>query len=446
MELTIKTIDEAPPQALDIERAVIGAMLIERDAVTSAIETDVSDSFYHPQHSLIFRAIKELYLADHPVDQLSVIEKLRGAKNINIDEIELSLPEMASEAANVATVKYYCQQLKDKATLRKLLALAASIKSRCYEQNASPANILTDIDTGIVGMLNSTDGFKSVKRAGEVIPEVMDIIERRALSQTGIVGIPTGFEKLNEITSGWHRGNYIIVGAPTKSGKTNLGLHFAITAVEREIPVIVFSMEMTHRELVERLVSNKSDFETTAAHYHKPTTQDWESMARASSRIDTWPFYIDSTAGISIAQLSARIKSLLKKYKAGLVVVDYLQLMSGMGERNRQAEVEHISRGLKALALSVDIPIIVISQYNRGVKGETRRPVLQDLRDSGALEQDANIVILLHQPTEDEINENMPGTYAKHEIRTLIVAANRQGPTGDIPVRFRGEISKFMDI
>ena len=438
--------NDVPPQAVDVERALLGAMMLDSESVGVSVDMRIDDSFYHPQNSIIYGVIRKLYSGEHPVDPLSVADGLKAIGSLDKIGGDAVLKQLINEAVNVATTEYYCKMINEKAELRKLITLSNTVKARCMGSEPDVNGIIADIDSEIMCILSGTDIFKNLRRAGDVIPEVMEIIEKRATAEDGLTGVPTGFLKLDEVTSGWQRGSYVIVGAPTKMGKTNLGLHFAVETVKANIPVLVFSMEMTHRDMVERLISHESGVETTAANYRKPVEQDWESMANGNAEIDKWPFYIDTTPGMNVAQLSERVKSIVKKCKIKLIVIDYIQLMQGMGESGRQAQVENISRKIKALALSVDIPIVAISQYSRGAKNETRKPVLQDLRDSGALEQDANIVILLHQPTEQEIDENIPGCYKKYEIRTLMIAANRQGPTCDIPVRFKGEIATFMDV
>jgi len=374
-------LDKAPPQAPEIERAILGAMLMDRESVWVAIGVGIQDSFYKPEHSVIFRAMSELYEAEDPVDQLSVAEKLKSSGKLDMVGGDVALSALLKDAANFATVEHYSKIIKKKAQLRRVIVITKAISARCMDSAADPLSILNDCDKQLGKILTETSNHLNTRKVEDVLPQVMELIQTRADAVDGVAGIPTGFDMLDSATAGWQNGNVIIVGAKQKEGKSMLGMHFAINGAINNAPTNMYSMEMTHIENVERMVARESGVDTSAVHRNQPSSLDWEKMSKGCATISKWPLYIDTTPGLNIAELSAKVKSAVKKYGIKLVVVDYIQLMDGMGEKGRQSQVEHISRGLKQLALLVNIPIIVISQFSRGEKGEHRRPRLSDLRD-----------------------------------------------------------------
>ena len=368
------------PHATDIERAILGAMIMDRDALTVAIGQNLDNCFYKPAHAILFKAMKEMNDAGTPVDHLTLYETLQSSGDDDKIGGMPAISAMVMEAANTATIEYYAKIVYNKALLRKMIMVSITLKQHCLEDNADPLDIISKADQDICSVIEQTKAAVRTRKVSDILPEAVELIEKRASAEDGVAGVPTGFIRLNEITSGWQPGNYIIIGAPPGEGKSNLAAHFAVAAASAHYPTILYTMEMTQVEVTERLIARESRIETTAVHQNKPTPYDWERITDGCAVLSNWPLYIDDTPGMTIVELSARMKNAVKKYGIRLAIVDYLQLMPGMGESGRQIQVETISRGMKKLAGVLRIPIIAVSQYNRQ-KEQGRRPMLSDLRD-----------------------------------------------------------------
>jgi len=448
-ERSMDNLDRLPPQAPDIERAVVGAMLIDEDAIGVAIEMLDEKYFYKPMYAMIFRAVTDLFDNHIPVDQLSVTEMLKKRGQLDMVGGESTISALYEETASAANIRYHCLILKEKALLRELISVTTSYRNRCFENTADPSALLDELEQSIMNLseMRQTRSYYSLE---ETVHEAHAEIERKSQVGAGVTGIDTGFDRLNDLTSGWQNGDLIILAGRPSMGKTALGLDFAKNAASKGVPVGVFSLEMNVMQLVMRLLYNEGRFNSSFMRDRKPGPEDWTRLSDASNRLHNYPIYIDDTPGLSTLELAAKAKRLKTEKGIGLIVVDYLQLMQGTTKESRQQEISSISRGLKSLAKELDIPVIALSQLSRALetRGGDHRPQLSDLRESGAIEQDADVVMFIYRASYYNIDpeyvindEEVP----KEEVAELIIRKQRNGPIGTILLHWIKEYMRFAE-
>lgn len=435
--------DKNPPQSPDIERAVLGAMLLDKEAIGTAVEvlSRDHDYFYKPAHALIFRAITDLYDNNLPVDQLTTAERLKDIGKLEDAGGEASIAALAAETRSTANIRYHCEILREKALLRKMITITTGVRNRCFEESADPTDLLSTLEEQVMNIadLRGTRDFQSLS---EQVYQAHEEIVRRAEAK-GLTGVTSGFTRLDKLTSGWQSSDLIILAGRPSMGKTALALEFAKNAAQHDVPVGFFSLEMSALQLVMRMLFNEGRFDGAALHTRKPKQEDWSRLSDACSRLEKYPIYIDDTPGLSSIELSAKAKRLKRDKDIGMIIVDYLQLMQGTNRESRQQEISSISRSLKTLAKELNIPVIVLSQLSRAVeqRGGDHRPLLSDLRESGAIEQDADVVCLLRRPCKlarDDENDD-------ETLAVVEVAKHRNGPTGDIRLNFEEQYTRFED-
>ena len=422
----------------DIERAILGAMLIDQDAIGVALEEKVDETyFFEASHSLIFRAIKSLYLEDNPVDQLTVSENLRKNKCLDLVGGEMTIGGLVSDTVSAANIKYHITILADKLLKRRLAMIGTTTKSDA-ESTLDGQVVLDKLENEIIKLQEEKPSGSMVK-ISDSIGLAVEHLAKLATTTGFVSGVETGFPKINMYTGGWQAGNMIVIAGRPAQGKSALSVTLAVNAAKAGVGVAFFSLEMSLLELDDRMLSLESGFDTSSLNYQKPEAKDWNRISEAANTLHNLPMWKDDTSGLTIGELSARAKRLKKQENIGLIIVDYLQLMSGNGE-SRQQEVATISRGLKTLAKNLKIPVIALSQLNRKLEDEKREPELSDLKESGSIEQDADKVIFVHNPNyqnfehKDLQNYDFPDLPA-WAIRKLIMKKNRQGRVGNVFVR-----------
>ena len=443
-----------PPQALDMERAVIGAMMIERDAYDKVCEILNPNSFYDAKLGKIYQAIVDLSVKEEPVDLMTVSEQLK--KNGTYEEVggDMALMSLTENVGSAAHIEYHARIVADKNLARELIRLSSDVLSSAY-------NPETDIDE----LMNSAEGRlfevsqKNVKKdfvkVSSVIAEARQRIDAAAQQQEGLSGLAPGITELDKMTAGWQPSDLIIIAARPAMGKTAFVLSMAKNiAVDMGQPVGLFSLEMSNVQLTNRLISNVCEIESGKIKTGRLDSSEWRRLEERINMLEDAKLYLDDTPSLSVFELRTKARRLVKEYGVRLIIIDYLQLMNanGMNFGSREQEVSTISRSLKGLAKELDIPIIALSQLNRSVesrvgsdKGKNARPQLSDLRESGAIEQDADMVCFIHRPEyykifEDEKGESLQG------IAEIIIAKHRNGAVGDVRLRFRGEMAKFMNL
>lgn len=446
-EQTADKLERIPPQAPDIERAVIGSMLIDQNAIGTAIELLNEEFFFQPVHAMIFRAITDLYDEHLPIDQLTVSERLKKRGQLDMVGGDPTLSAIISETTSSANVRYHCLLLREKTLLRRLITITNTYHTKSYEDTADPSSILENLEESLMDLstLRHTQQFVSLE---ETVHKAHAEIEKKAQAGDGLTGVPTGFTKLNAMTAGWQPSDFIILAGRPSMGKTAFALDIAKNAARTGVPVGIFSLEMSAMQLVMRLLFNEGRFNGSQVHVNKPSPEDWTRLGDACNRLHSYPIFIDDTPGLSSIELSAKAKRLKREKDIGLLVVDYLQLMQGSNKESRQQEISSISRGLKTLAKELNIPIIALSQLSRSLeqRGGDHRPLLSDLRESGAIEQDADIVMFIYRASvynidpEYTINDD---NVLKDEVAEIIIRKQRNGPVGTILLHWIKQHTRF---
>ena len=430
------------PHSIDAEKAVIGSMIMDADAVVAASEMITGDDFYQRQYGILFDAMVELYNEGKPVDVLTLQERLK-MKDVpeEFSSIEF-ISELVSSVPTSANVRHYAQTVSDDATLRRLIRVNEEIANTCYQHRESLDEIMNTTEKRIFDVLQkkSTDEYVPIK---DVVLSVIDKIEAAARHKGTVTGLATGFYDLDYKTSGLQPSDLILIAARPSMGKTAFVLNLAqYMCVRNHVPTAIFSLEMSKDQLVNRILSMESKVESQSMRTGTLQPADWEKLIESAGVISTAPLIIDDTPGISITELRSKCRKYKLENDLGLVIIDYLQLMTGGSRKqeSRQQEISEISRSLKALAREINAPVIALSQLSRAC--ETRpdhRPMLSDLRESGAIEQDADVVMFLYR--DDYYNKDTD----KKNISEVIIAKQRNGPIGTVELVWLPNYTKFAN-
>ena len=430
------------PHSIDAEKAVIGSMIMDADAVVAASEMITGDDFYQRQYGILFDAMVELYNEGKPVDVLTLQERLK-MKDVpeEFSSIEF-ISELVSSVPTSANVRHYAQTVSDDATLRRLIRVNEEIANTCYQHRESLDEIMNTTEKRIFDVLQkkSTDEYVPIK---DVVLSVIDKIEAAARHKGTVTGLATGFYDLDYKTSGLQPSDLILIAARPSMGKTAFVLNLAqYMCVRNHVPTAIFSLEMSKDQLVNRILSMESKVDSQSMRTGTLQPADWEKLIESAGVISTAPLIIDDTPGISITELRSKCRKYKLENDLGLVIIDYLQLMTGGSRKqeSRQQEISEISRSLKALAREINAPVIALSQLSRAC--ETRpdhRPMLSDLRESGAIEQDADVVMFLYR--DDYYNKDTD----KKNISEVIIAKQRNGPIGTVELVWLPNYTKFAN-
>ena len=434
-----------PPQAQELEDSVLGALMIEKEAFGTVADLLRPEVFYKDQNRLVFEAIRELAVNDQPIDILSVGEKLKSKGTLEKAGGAVYLADLTRRVASTAHLHYHAEIIAKKATARDLISMAAQIEEKAFDETQDIDDLMQEAEAGIFEITQ-----RSQKRS---VTQVDSARMEKAAKNTGnISGIPSGFHALDKITSGWQTPDLIIIAARPAMGKTAFVLSMAKNiAVDRGIPTAIFSLEMSNVQLVNRLIMNVCELEGDKIKTGKMSKEDKLRLNTKINIMKGKPLYMDDTPSLSIYELRSKARKLVNEHGVKLIIIDYLQLMNAQGSSfgSREQEVSIISRGLKGLAKELDIPIIALSQLNRGVEARTgiegKTPQLSDLRESGAIEQDADMVCFIHRPEYYRIFNDEKSGKDLRGLAQIIVAKHRNGATDSIWLRFRGKYAKFQN-
>jgi replicative DNA helicase len=441
--------ERIPPQSLEAEMAVLGAMLIERDALERAIETLSQDHFYSNAHRIIFAAMRSLFEKDRAVDLVTLTEELKRSGRMADAGGEVYITELIEKVSTAAHVGHYAEIVRSKSTMRDLITAATSIVEECFRQDSETEEIVDDAQNRIfaISMRQQRRDFTDANTLSHLVQKR---IEDAHVKREAITGVPTGFLKFDEMTGGLQPSDFIILAARPSQGKTAMALNMVYhAAVRKQIPVAVFSLEMSKESIFERMVCFGAMVNLRELRTGMFKREKWTDMTNELARLAESDIYIDDTPGLSIVDMKIRTRRLagdLKKKgkKLGMVVIDYIQLIQGpRRSESRQQEVSEISRHLKDLARTLNVPVLALSQLNRRNEDKGRdgnRPQLSDLRDSGSLEQDADVVALIHREEYYKRDDE-----ALRGQATLILGKQRNGPTGDIDLNFHHEYTLFTN-
>ena len=434
-----------PPNALDAERAVVGGILLENDAMNVVMEIVSADDFYSEANARIYEAMHALFARSQPIDHVTLRESLVQSGRlaaIGGDEYIFSL---TNTLPTVANIEAHAKIVREKATIRRLITACHEISASGYGDYGEMEKFLDHAESSVfnVAKQRSRSPYEHV---GKVLSRTFKAIQEAAERGEAITGLPTGFSRLDDMTAGMHPGDLIIVAGRPGMGKTSFALNVGVNAVfKSQKPVAVFSLEMPKEQLVQRMLSSEARVDSGRLRKGQLRADDWPKLARAAGELDTLPIYIDDTPAISLLEVRSKARRIRSEYGAlSLIVIDYLQLMrSGSRNDSREQEISEISRGLKALAKELEIPVIALSQLNRSVETRTtkdKRPQLSDLRESGAIEQDADTIWFIYR--EEVYNRDTPDK----GIAEVIIGKQRAGPTGICRVRFENAYTRFDNL
>ncbi|MBR1573673.1 MAG: replicative DNA helicase [Bacteroidales bacterium] len=436
-----------PPQAIDFEEAVLGALLIEPGCVDEAMEELTPSCFYDPRHRTIFEAMVKLVNEHVALDLLSVSQKLSSQGQLEEIGGAVRLAALSQKIGAAAHIEYYIKILKQKNIQRDLITASFDILKNSYDDSVDVDDLIDMSQSKIFAAIQNSVK-KDVQEIGSVIKTAMDDVERMQ-SQSGLSGVPSGYPSIDRITMGWQPSDLIILAARPSVGKTAFALNIARNAaVDHNMPVAVFSLEMPAIQLAKRLMTSESGLPAEKIKGgQKLEPYEWEQLEFKLKALSKAPLYVDDTPSLPIMEFRTKVKRLVKSKGVRLVIVDYLQLMQGPAELRgmREQEVAAISRTLKATAKELNVPIIALSQLSRNAvqrSGSNGKPQLSDLRESGAIEQDADMVIFVHRPDYLGLAETPDGK----ETTEIIIAKHRNGETADIPMRFKSELVRFVEL
>jgi len=445
----IQELGKVPPQALDLEEAVLGAIMLEKDAIISVIDILRPESFYKENHRLIYEALLELSRKLEPIDLLTVTEELKKKEQLETVGGPYFLTQLTSRIASAAHIEFHARIISQKFIQRELIRVSTQIQEKAFD-NSIDVDDLLDFSESQLFEVAFGNIKKETQKIDAVIDQAIKRIEEISGRAEGLSGVPSGFTKLDRITSGWQPSDLIIIAARPSMGKTALVLSMARNmAIEHNRGIAFFSLEMSSIQLVNRMIVSETGLPADKIRNGNLKKYEWEQLEIQLKSLVEAPIYIDDTPAISVFELRAKARRLKIQYDIQLLVVDYLQLMTGPPETagNREQEVSSISRSLKAIAKELDIPIIALSQLNRSVelRSGDKRPQLSDLRESGAYEQVADLVIFIHRPERFGLLQDADGNSTKG-LAEIIIAKHRNGPIGDVTLKFRTEMAKFTDM
>ncbi len=436
------------PQAVDIERLVLGALMIDKDAFSIVSEILRPETFYEPRHQNIYKAVQSLNMAENPVDIMTVIEELKRQGTLEEIGGPTYIMDLSSHVASSAHIEYHAKILAQKFLARQLISFAGVIETKAFDETVDVDDLMQEAE-GSLFELSQKNMRKDYTPIEPVIKEAIGIMQNAASNEGGLTGLPTGYGKLDDYTAGWQKSDLIIIAGRPAMGKTSFALSLAKNvAVDNYRPIAFFSLEMNNVQLVNRLISNVCEIDGKKILSGQLDDEEWKRLDNNVRKLQSAPIYIDDTEGISIFELRSKARRLVREKNVEMIMIDYLQLMNASGARfgNRQEEVSTISRSLKGLAKELNIPVIALSQLNRTVENrdgiEGKRPQLSDLRESGAIEQDADMVLFVHRPEYYRIYTDEKGNDL-HGMAQIIIAKHRKGGTGDVLLRFRGEFTRF---
>lgn len=443
------SLGKLPPQALDLEESILGALLIEKNAIIQVAEFLRSEHFYSDQHSEIYKAIMDLFTKGDPIDMRTVVASLRKGGKLEITGGAFYIAELTSKVSSASNIEYHSRIIIELSMKRELILIASEIHSKAYDDTIDVFE-LKDFAHGRIEMMDEDNsGSKNMKSVKQIVPEAFKNLQSR---MSGVItGISSGFVDLDRIIFGWRPGLLVVIGGRPAMGKSVFGFQAVYTAAKQfNVPVGAFSMEMTAIEQVDRHLCADSEIESDKIkHGNNISGYEFERISSHYGKLADCPYYIDESPALHISDLRARARRMVNKFGVKIILVDYIQLMRGKlaGEQiNRDQELGNITRGLKAIAKENNITVLAISMLSRAVeqRGGDKRPQLSDLRESGSIEADADIVMFLYRPEYYKITTDTDG-YPTHGLAEVIVAKHRGGNVDTAKLRFVGKFTKFMD-
>lgn len=444
------TMGKLPPQAIDLEEAVLGALMIEKDALNSVIDILKAESFYKESHQRIYNAIITLFTNSEPIDLLTVTNQLRQLGELEMVGGAQYVTTLTTKINSAANIEYHARVVAQSAMKREMISVASKILQDAFEDTTDVFTLLDTVEQSLF-KISESNIRKNYADMSAIMTEALRELERRREQKDGLTGVPSGFTQLDRLTSGWQPTELIILAARPAMGKTAFVVSsLRNAAVDFGMPVAIFSLEMSAVQLVNRMISAEAELDSEKLKKGNLAPHEWTQLHQRIDRLMRAPIYIDDTPALSILELRAKCRRLKQQHDIQMIVIDYLQLMQGDGGKgggNREQEIASISRALKNLAKELNVPVIALSQLSRAVetRGGDKRPQLSDLRESGSIEQDADMVAFLYRPeyygfTQDDAGNSVQG------VGEVIIAKNRSGSLDTIQLRFIGKYTKFADL
>ena len=438
------------PHAPELEEAVIGACLIEQEALPLIADKLRPEMFYDDHHQLIFAALMAMYHAGKKIDILTVKEELARRGNLDAIGGPYAIVQLSSKVASSAHIEYHARIIAQKSLARELITFTSNIQSKAFDETLDVDDLMQEAE-GKLFEISQQNMKKDYTQINPVIDEAYKLIQKAAARTDGLSGLESGFTKLDKMTSGWQNSDLIIIAARPAMGKTAFVLSMAKNiAVDYRNPVALFSLEMSNVQLVNRLITNVCEIPSEKIKSGQLASYEWQQLDYKLKDLLDAPLYVDDTPSLSVFELRTKARRLVREHGVRIIIIDYLQLMnaSGMAFGSRQEELSTISRSLKGLAKELNIPIIALSQLNRGVESregiDGKRPQLSDLRESGAIEQDADMVCFIHRPEYYKIYQDDRGNDLRG-MAEIVIAKHRNGAVGEVLLRFKGEFTRFSN-
>lgn len=442
-------IGKLPPQAVDLEEAVLGALMLDKDALTNVIDILQPKSFYKENHNRIFASIQRIFQRSEPIDILTVTQDLKKSGELEIVGGAYYISQLTNRVASAANAEFHARIIAQKYIQRELIRISTDTIRDAYEDTTDVFDLLDNAEKNLYTIVESNIR-KNYDKMHTLIGAAIKEIEIARNLKTGVTGVESGFTSLDRITSGWQRSDLVIIAARPAMGKTAFVLSVARNAaVEFNKPVAVFSLEMSSLQIVNRLIASESELPGDKLRKGQLEEYEFQQLNAKIGRLSEAPIFIDDTPALTIFELRAKARRLKQQHDISLIVVDYLQLMhaGGDGKGNREQEISSISRSLKSIAKELNIPIIALSQLSRAVetRGGDKKPQLSDLRESGAIEQDADLVLFIHRAEYYNLTEDEDGN-STQGVAEIIIAKHRNGPVGRVKLRFIEHLAKFTDL
>jgi len=449
--IPLSDLGRVQPQARELEEAVLGALMLEKDAYSQVSDILKPDSFYDPIHQVIYRAVVNLAVKQAPVDMLTVVEELKKSGELEAVGGPVYIAQLTEKIASAAHIEFHARIIAQKYLARELISFSSEVTNKAFDETFDVDDLMQEAESKLFE-ISQRNVKKDVTQINPVIKEALNLLEIAANRPEGLSGLQTGFNSLDKITSGWQNSDLIIIAARPAMGKTAFVLSMAKNmSVTYRYPVALFSLEMSNVQLVNRLIVNTCEIPGEKIKNGQLAPYEWEQLDFKIKELYDAPIFVDDTPSLSVFELRTKARRLVREHGVKMIIIDYLQLMnaSGMNYGSREQEVSMISRSLKGLAKELNIPIIALSQLNRGVEGRTgiegKRPQLSDLRESGAIEQDADMVCFIHRPEYYKILEDEKGN-SLIGLAEIIIAKHRNGATGDVLLRFKNEFARFQNV
>ena len=438
-----------PPQALDLEESVLGALMLEKEALTNIIDILKPENFYKDAHKEIYQAIIDLFNNSQPIDLLTVTNQLKKNGTLDIIGGSYYVTKLTTRVNSASNIEFHSRIILEQSIKRELINISSKVQKDAYEDTIDVFDLLDQTEQSLFDVSESHIR-KNYKKVQNLMKEAIDELETKKEKKDGITGVPSGFIDLDTITSGWQPSDLVIIAGRPSMGKTAFVLSLMRNAsIDHNLSMGIFSLEMSSLQLVNRLISSEAELDSDKIRKGNLKDYEWQQLLHKTDLLQKAPIFIDDTPALSILELRAKARRLKSQHDIQCIIVDYLQLMTseyGKTSGNREQEIASISRSLKAVAKELNIPVIALSQLSRAVetRGGDKRPVLSDLRESGSIEQDADMVMFIYRAEKYDITEDEDGE-STIGVAELLLRKNRNGPTGKVKLKFVERFAKFVD-